>query len=59
MEDLFDRTADTDVKQDGKKPQSQQPQQQQRQSGESSQHGGKKRNFRPSRSEMAEAPKPE
>jgi hypothetical protein len=59
MEELFDRAADSEVKPDGKKPQPQQPQQQQRQSGESSQQGGKKRNFRPSISEPAEAPKPD
>jgi len=46
MKDLFDRAADSEVKPDGNKPQPQQPQQQQRQSGESSQQGGKKRNFR-------------
>jgi hypothetical protein len=48
MEQLFDRAADSEVKQDGKKPQSEQLQQQQRQSGESSQQGGMKPKFRPS-----------
>ena len=59
MEELFDRAADSEVKQDGKKPQPQQPEQQQRQLRESSQQGGKKRNFRPSIFEPAEAPKPD
>jgi hypothetical protein len=60
MEELVDRAADSEVKPDGKKPQPQQPQQQQKQSGESSsQQGGKKRNFQPSISELAEAPKPD
>jgi hypothetical protein len=59
MEEHFDRAANSEVKPDGKKPQPQQPQPQQRQSGESSsQQGGQKRNFRPSISELAEAPKP-
>jgi len=59
MEELFNRAADSEVKPDSKKPQPQQPQQQQKQSGESSQQGGKKRNFRPSIPEPAEAPKPD
>jgi len=57
MEELFDRAADSEVKPDGKMPQPWQPQQQQRQSGESYLQGGKKRNFQPSISEPAEAPK--
>jgi len=57
MEDLFDGAANSEVNQDGNNPQPQQPQRQQKQSGISSQQGGKKRNFRPYISDLAEAPK--
>jgi hypothetical protein len=56
MEELSDRTADSEVKPGSNKPQPQQQQQQQKQSGESSQQGSKKCNIRPSISETAEAP---
>jgi hypothetical protein len=59
MEELFDRATDSEVTPDGNKPQQLQPHGQQRQSGESSQHNSKKRNFQPSISEQAKAPKPE
>jgi len=48
MEELFKRAADSEVKTDSKNPQQQLPHQQRKQSGESSQQGSKKRNFRTS-----------
>ena len=45
---VFDRATHSEVKPDRKKPQQQQPHQQQKQSGEWSQQGAKRRNFRPS-----------
>ena len=57
--ELFDCTADSEIKPDGNKPQQQQPHQQQKQSGESFHQGGKKHNFRPSISKPAEGPKPD
>jgi len=59
MKELFDRAADSEVKPDSKTPQQQQPHQQQKQSGESSQQGSRKYNFRPSISELAEVLNPE
>jgi hypothetical protein len=56
MEELSDRTANSEVKPDSNKPQPQQQQRQQKQSGESSQQGSKKCNIRPSISEAAESP---